>query len=87
MVSSSWKRTAVGLKLDVTIPVNSRAKVSVPKVGLPDVIVTEGSEVIWEDGSFHGGAEGIADGSESAASVILEIGSGSYSFELRGAPA
>ena len=84
MVSSRWKRTANGIALDVTIPVNSQAKVSVPKVGLGEVVVSEGSETIWEDGRLAGRAEGITEGRESADTVTFEVGSGSYGFRLSG---
>jgi alpha-L-rhamnosidase len=86
-VSSSWKRDARSIMLAVTIPVNARARVSVPKMGLEHVTVAEGGEIVWTDGAFVGGVAGIAGGSGSADYVALDIGSGSYSFELSGTPA
>ena len=55
MVSSSWNRTGDSISLDVTIPVNSEAKVSVPKLGLQDVVVEEGGKVVWRNGSYLAG--------------------------------
>jgi alpha-L-rhamnosidase len=81
-VSSSWVRDAQSITLNVAIPVNSRATVSVPKMELSRVTITEGGETVWEDGAFVGGVPGIVGGSESTGDVTLEVGSGSYRFEL-----
>ena len=85
VVSSSWTRTADGITLDVTIPVNSLAKVGVPKVGLGSATVTEGGETVWKNGRLVRGVAGISGGSESDAYVTFEVGSGRYSFESCGA--
>lgn len=84
MVSSSWVRDEQSIALDVTLPVNSRATVSVPKMGLLRVTITEGSETVWVDGAFVGGVQGITGGSESAGDVTFEVGSGDYSFTMTG---
>ena len=85
MVSSGWKRTDDSVALDVSVPVNSEAKVSVPKAGLQGVTVEEGGEVIWRNGSYVSGVAGITGGSEGAEYVTFDVGSGSYSFKLIGA--
>ena len=87
MVSSSWVRDGQSITLEVTLPVNSRAKVSVPKMGHREVTITESGEVVWHAGAFVGGVAGIVGGSESRDYVTLDAGSGSYSFELSGTPA
>jgi alpha-L-rhamnosidase len=86
VVSSSWVRDGRSISLEVTIPVNSRGSVSVPKMGLKDVTVTEGDEIVWFDGGFVGGVPGIAGGSESPDYVTFEVGSGSYRFESSETP-
>jgi len=82
MVSSSWKKTDDSLILEVSIPVNSQAKVSIPKMGLKDVIIFEHGKVIWKDGSYIGGVMGITDSNEDADYVTFDVGSGFYSFKL-----
>jgi alpha-L-rhamnosidase len=82
---SSWTKYGNGLHLDVTIPVNSQAKVSVPKMGLEHVTIKESQKIIWKDGSYVGGAAGISGGSEDAWYVTFDVGSGSYSFEIQSA--
>ena len=82
MVSSIWEKTDHSLILEVSIPVNSQAKVSIPKIGLEDVIIFEGDKTIWKDGSYVNGVVGVADGNENADYVTFEVGSGSYSFKV-----
>ena len=84
MVSSSWKKGENSITLEVTIPVNSEAKVSVPRIGLQNVTVEESGKVIWKDGSYVSGVAGIADGNENADYVTFDVGSGSYSLILSG---
>ena len=84
IISSSWERTSDSLTLEVTIPVNSQAKVSVPKMGLENIVIAESGNPIWKDGSYIGSAAGIADGSESDDYVTFDVGSGSYVFQLTG---
>jgi alpha-L-rhamnosidase len=87
LASSSWVRDAQSITLDVTIPVNSSAKVSVPVMGLAGVTIRERGDLVWEDGSYVSGVAGIRDGSDSADYVTFDVGSGSYRFQLRGTPA
>lgn len=84
VVSSKWTRTAAGLELRVTVPANSRAAVSVPKLGLRNVAVSEGGKPVWKGGKYVVGVEGIANGAEDADCVTFDVGSGSYAFALTG---
>jgi alpha-L-rhamnosidase len=84
LVSSSWKKTDGSLILEVTIPVNSVAKVSVPKIGLQNVNVTESDKTVWKNGRFIKGVSGITAGSETDDYVTFDVGSGSYRFQLKG---
>jgi len=87
VISSSWKRDSRSLSLEVTIPVNSRARVSVPMMDLGNVTITDGSEIIWKDGTFVSGARGITSGSRGTSCVTFDVGSGTYHFQLRETPA
>ena len=82
-LSSSWKRKGNSIILEVTIPANSQARVSMPKVALGKITVEESGKTIWKNGSYFDGVEGITDGSESAEYVIFDVGSGSYAFKVR----
>jgi alpha-L-rhamnosidase len=83
-VASSWARDARLIALNVTIPANCRARVSVPKMELADVTITEGGQTVWADGAFVGGVSGITGGRECALDVTFEVGSGDYAFTLIG---
>jgi alpha-L-rhamnosidase len=83
-VRSEWVKKDNSITLKVTIPVNSSAKVSIPKIGLKDIRVTESGKTIYINGIFIKGASGITAAAETEAYVTLETGSGSYSFNLQG---
>ncbi len=83
-VSSSWVRDKDSLVLNVTLPVNTQAKVSLPRMGLESVIIKESGKIIWKDSSYIEGVSGISEGGEEDEYVIFNIGSGSYSFEISG---
>ncbi|MFC1601130.1 family 78 glycoside hydrolase catalytic domain [Candidatus Sumerlaeota bacterium] len=81
VVSSSWKKDGDSLLLEVVLPVNTRGKVSVPKLGLKDVTITESGKTVWKAGKFIAGAEGIAAAQDSDDCVTFAVGSGAYSFK------
>jgi len=72
LVSSSWKKTEDSVTLKITIPVNSEAKVSVPKLGLKNVVVTESRNTVWKNGKFVKGVSGITAGTEMDDYVTFE---------------
>ena len=82
MVTSSWKKTKTGIELQVEIPANTVAKISVPKCGKTNVSVTEGKEFVWQDGAYVDGSPGVKGVEESDEFVTFDIGSGSYCFKL-----
>ena len=82
IVTSSWRTQKGSIILDVVIPVNSRARVAIPKMGIEDFVVLERGVEVYQDGVFKEGAEGVLEGGCSSEFVELYIGSGSYSFTL-----
>jgi alpha-L-rhamnosidase len=84
LVKVDWERCEKSLAMKVTIPVNSQAEVSVPKVGLRNVSIRERGEVIWEAGEFIKGVPGITAGGETEDYVSFHAGSGYYFFHLNG---
>ena len=79
-VSSSWRKEANALVLDLTIPVNSEAKVSLPLLGLKKPIVKENGKLIYKDDSFTSGVSGIISAKRDKDYITFDIGSGVYSF-------
>jgi alpha-L-rhamnosidase len=84
-VASAWTRSPGVITVDVEIPVNSTASIVIPKdLEMTEIVVREGDRVVWEKGHFVAGVAGVTGGSESRNGVILEVGSGRYSFRLQG---
>jgi len=84
LIRSGWLKKDNSITLKVTIPVNSDALVSVPKIGLKKVTVTEGGKTVYRNGRFIKGVSGITAAAETDDYVTFETGSGSYSFDLQG---
>jgi len=83
IISSRWKRTRDSFVLEVEIPVNSTAKVSVPATGLKNVVITEGGTVIWKDGAYAKGVAGITAGKRESGYYTFDVGSGKYHFTVK----
>ena len=81
MVSSRWTRGSDTLQLEVTVPVNCSARVAVPAAGLAQPVIREGTRVVWQDGAFSPGADGIAAARAEGDYVTFEVGSGDYRFQ------
>lgn len=82
VVATAWQRNAGGFNMQVTIPVNTTAEISVPKLGLGAVAVSEGGRPVWEEGLFRPGVAGIGAGEDSGDAIMFRVGSGSYHFRL-----
>ena len=83
VVSSKWKKTKDTFVLEVEIPVNSTARVSVPTIGLKNPVITEGGKAIWKNGAWVKGAPGITAGKQTAGYCTFDIGSGRYKFSVK----
>jgi alpha-L-rhamnosidase len=83
-VSSAWQRTDDGLTLEVSIPANATASVTVPTLGLKNVKITESGNEVWNGGEPVAGTEGVSGAGESTNGVTFAIGSGTYRFEVTG---
>ena len=84
-VTSSWTHEPGVTTLQVDVPVNSTATVSIPKdVEIAEITVHEGDRTIWEKGRFVEGTPGVTAGKFAHNQVIFEVGSGHYSFRVDG---
>lgn len=79
-VSVSWRKVEGSIELDVTVPVNTWAKVRIPKLGHEEIAVKEGLNDVWKNGSFVEGVLGVVSAVEDGEYIVVTIGSGSYSF-------
>ena len=83
-VAADWKKEEGSIDMRVTLPVNSKAIVSVPKLGSKNVVISETGAAVWEDGRFIPGVPGITAGKDGDEYVVFEVGSGTYHFLLTG---
>jgi alpha-L-rhamnosidase len=83
-VSSAWERDERGVRLDVVIPVGSEAEVAIPKLNLDNVTISEGETVFWDGQGFRPGVPGIRSVERAQGRFLVKVGSGRYSFRLRG---
>jgi alpha-L-rhamnosidase len=84
-ISSSWKKAAKTVALQVIIPVNSTAKLILSEDKSMKIIIKEGNKIIWKNNKFTNGRAGITSGKKENGSVIFNIGSGLYNFTINGA--
>jgi len=83
-VASKWKFQGGAVEMNISIPANSTATVSIPKGNIKGPFtVTESSKTVWSGQSFHK-TTGIHSAKEDAEYVTFEVGSGDYSFTLSG---
>jgi alpha-L-rhamnosidase len=82
VVSSLWKRTEDSLTMEVAIPVNSKAKVSIPKIGLQNVTVTESYKTVCENQRYVKTVPGITARTETDDYITFDAGSDNYTFRL-----
>ena len=83
IISSGWKKTDNSFALDVTIPVNSTARVSFPIMELKNTTIDEGGKVVWKDGVFIKGVTGIKGGKQEEGYITFDTGSGEYNFKAQ----
>lgn len=84
VIAVDWKVADRLLDMQVTLPTNSKGKVSVPKMQLKNVTITESGNTLWKDGLYVGKVLGISGGSETEDYVTFDVGSGNYLFQLSG---
>jgi len=84
-VTSAWSHEPGVITLQVDVPVNATASVSVPKDDeMTGITIHEGDRSVWEKGHFVEGAPGVTAGKLEGNRVIFEVGSGHYAFRVTG---
>ncbi|WP_200980010.1 family 78 glycoside hydrolase catalytic domain [Echinicola sp. 20G] len=81
-IVSHWVKTDQSFKYLVEIPANTRGTVSIPLTSTNDQNLLEGKSVIWKDGKFIDGVQGIRNVHQEGDDLVIEIFSGRYNFEL-----
>ncbi|HET6627015.1 MAG TPA: glycoside hydrolase family 78 protein [Nocardioidaceae bacterium] len=74
-IRSRWQHTGYGLTLHVTVPVNTTATVEIP---------APNAESVREAGRPASEVEGVTDVRVEGDTTLIELGSGSYHFKVKG---
>jgi alpha-L-rhamnosidase len=84
-VTSAWTHEPGAITLQVDVPVNSTATVSIPKdEEMTAITVHEGDRTVWDKGHFVDGTPGVTAGKFAAGRVVFEVGSGHYAWRVTG---
>jgi alpha-L-rhamnosidase len=83
MISSSWKVETNGVfDLNITVPGNTTAEISIPKRNYnSNWVVRESGTLCWSNGAYVNGVSGISAGTADSNFVTFSAGSGIYSFQ------
>jgi len=71
LIGSSWQQGPSGLTMTVTVPVNTAATIQVP---------TSNPPAVTEAGAPAATARGVVSSSSTAGALVLQVGSGLYTF-------
>lgn len=80
-ISTAWERTANGIRLAVTIPVNACSDVYVPKAGSGKLLESGNDLLDVTEVARVSDLEGIAFIKDDPLYWVLRVGSGTYRFE------
>ena len=84
-VTSSWSHEPGAITLQVDVPVNATASVSIPQdPEMTEISIREGDRTVWEQGHFVEGTPGVTAGYLQGKRVVFEVGSGHYAFRELG---
>lgn len=78
-IASTWRRTANGFELDVTVPANATGRVYVPATDSKSVMETGSGKTVAADK-----ATGVKFASVEGNRAVYEVGSGQYKFRVSG---
>ena len=79
-LASGWERKDDRTCFDISLPGNTDAVVRLPLGGAKTV--RESGTVLWKDGAFTTGVEGISETKIAEGTLTMKLGSGDYHFEV-----
>jgi alpha-L-rhamnosidase len=82
-LSCSWTHKPEEITVEVTVPVNSDARVVIPKEPqMNNPVIREGDRIVWENGRFVPGVPGVLAGTAGLHTGLLVAASNVYTFEV-----
>ncbi len=82
-IGVSWRRSGATVALDVDVPANTNATIVVPMLGRPDASVTESGDLLVDRGRVRPPAGAVHVVGVDASGCEVQVGGGSYHFEVR----
>lgn len=83
IVAVHWIRRQGSTKVTVRLPANTRAVVNLPMADGKSDLVLESGTIVWQDGTVAAQQDGISGLRAENGRLLIEVGSGTYRFELR----
>lgn len=80
----AWSREDGRIRVEAVVPVDTAAEIRIPVFNNRNVEIFESGKLVWSQGLFIPGAEGVAGAREDGKEIVLLAGSGRYVFELKG---
>jgi alpha-L-rhamnosidase len=85
-VAVKWQKSDSTFELIASVPGNAEADVSIPKLGLDNIAISEGVRPVWKNHSYVPGVEGVSSGAEGQGWITFQVGSGTYDFKFERTP-
>jgi len=83
-IESNWQQLEDSFILNVRIPANTSATVSIPVIDYKNISVSENNRKVWDNNTFIEGIPGITGGQIDGNFLNFSIGSGKYDFTVTG---
>jgi len=81
-IAVRWEQSKGALVVDVTIPANTSATVSLPGSGTGPLTIKESGKTVWSKGACLSGVPGISGASANGDRVEFQVASGNYRFRI-----
>jgi alpha-L-rhamnosidase len=81
---SGWRMIDNGMAYDIVVPPNATALFRLPLLGKKNVIVSEAGKILWQNGKAADKVDGIASPTQENDRIVFTLGSGNYSFLVKG---
>ena len=73
-----------GMTYDIVVPPNATASFRLPLLGEKDATVSEAGVILWQNGKSVGSVAGVSKPEAENDRLVFTLGSGSYSFLVKG---
>jgi hypothetical protein len=83
-IASSWRIAEDGssFSLNVSVPSQSVANVTIPLLDYSSFVITERGSPVWRNNRFVPGVAGVASAVATNEAVVFSVASGNYNFVI-----